>query len=80
MKPLSLIFGIATEIYSKMWAEWEIENKDNLLVPDETLLDPRLQKAIKDAWENPEKENAVADLWEEIIMVFMLRSFLTLNA
>ncbi len=49
------------------WAEWEIENKDNLLVPDETLLDPRLRQAIKDAWENPEKENAVADLWEEII-------------
>ena len=49
------------------WAEWEIENKDNLLVPDESLLDPRLRKAISEAWENPEKENAVADLWEEII-------------
>lgn len=49
------------------WAEWEIENKDDLLIPDETLLDPKLRKAINDAWENPEKENAVADLWEEII-------------
>lgn len=49
------------------WAEWEIENKDDLLVPDETLLDPRLRKAIKDAWENPEKESAVADLWDEVI-------------
>ncbi|TYA71389.1 2OG-Fe(II) oxygenase [Seonamhaeicola marinus] len=49
------------------WTEWEIENKKNLLVPDETLLDPRLRQAIKDAWENPEKENAVADLWEEVI-------------
>lgn len=49
------------------WAEWETENKDDLLVPDESLLDPRLRKAIKDAWENPEKESAVADLWEEII-------------
>ncbi|TPN83060.1 2OG-Fe(II) oxygenase [Aquimarina algicola] len=49
------------------WAEWEIENKDNLLIPDETLLDPRLRQVIDDAWENPEKENAVADLWEEII-------------
>lgn len=49
------------------WAEWEIDNKDNLLVPDETLLDPRLRQAINDAWENPKKENAVADLWEEII-------------
>ncbi len=49
------------------WAEWEIENKGDLLIPDETLLDPRLRQAIKDAWENPEKENAVADLWDEII-------------
>ena len=44
------------------WAEWETENKDDLLVPDKSLLDPRLRKAIKDAWENPEKESAVADL------------------
>ncbi|MBT9189227.1 2OG-Fe(II) oxygenase [Zobellia russellii] len=49
------------------WTEWELENKDDLLVPDETLLDPRLRKAIKDAWENPEKESAVADLWDEVI-------------
>ena len=49
------------------WAEWEIENKDSLLILDETLLDPRLRQAVKDAWENPKKENAVADLWEEII-------------
>lgn len=49
------------------WGEWEIENKDSLLIPDETLLDPRLRQAVKEAWENPEKEDAVADLWEEII-------------
>lgn len=49
------------------WAEWEQENKDNLLLPDESLLDPKLRKAINDAWENPEKEIAVADLWLEII-------------
>lgn len=49
------------------WTDWELENKGKLIVPDETLLDPRLRKAINDAWENPEKENAVADLWEEII-------------
>ncbi|MGJ8734011.1 MAG: 2OG-Fe(II) oxygenase [Cellulophaga sp.] len=49
------------------WDVWEFENKDSLLVPDETLLDPKLRKAINEAWENPDKENAVADLWEEII-------------
>ena len=55
------------ELLEDAWSEWEIENKDSLLIPDETLLDPKLRKAINDAWENPEKENAVADLWEEII-------------
>ncbi|TXE11572.1 2OG-Fe(II) oxygenase [Seonamhaeicola algicola] len=49
------------------WVQWEQKNKDNLLLPDESLLDPKLRKAINDAWENPEKENVVADLWEEII-------------
>ena len=55
------------QLLEDAWAEWEIENKDTLLIPDETLLDPKLRKAVKDAWENPEKENVVADLWEEII-------------
>jgi len=49
------------------WAEWELENNDNLLLPDASLLDPALRKAINEAWENPEKESSVADLWEEII-------------
>ena len=55
------------KLLQNAWTEWEVENKDNLLIPDESLLDPRLRKAINEAWENPEKENAVADLWEEII-------------
>ena len=61
------------------WAEWEIENKDNLLVPDESLLDPRLREAINAAWENPEKENAVADLWEEIIPGVYVAQFFDLE-
>lgn len=55
------------QLLEDAWAEWEIENKDTLLIPDETLQDPKLRQAVKDAWENPEKENVVADLWEEII-------------
>lgn len=55
------------KLLENAWAEWEIENKENLLIPDETLLDARLRKVINDAWKNPEKENAVADLWKEII-------------
>ena len=61
------------------WAEWEIENKDHLLIPDETLLDSRLRKAVNDAWENPEKENAVADLWEEIIPGVYVAQFFDLE-
>lgn len=55
------------ELLENAWAEWEIENKDSLLTPDETFLDPSLRKAINEAWKNPEKEHVVADLWEEII-------------
>ncbi|OIQ23852.1 2OG-Fe(II) oxygenase [Lacinutrix sp. MedPE-SW] len=55
------------KLLEEAWVIWEMENKDNLLIPDESLLDPKLRKVINDAWENPEKENAVADLWEEII-------------
>jgi hypothetical protein len=55
------------KLLEEAWATWEMENKDNLLIPDESLLDPKLRKAINEAWENPEKENAVTDLWEEII-------------
>lgn len=49
------------------WKEWETENYDQLPIPDETLLDPSLRKAVNEAWENPEKESAVAELWNEII-------------
>jgi len=55
------------KILEEAWAEWEIEKNGEVLVPDETLLAPQLRKAINDAWENPEKESAVADLWEEIM-------------
>ena len=54
-------------LLEKAWEEWEVVHKDSLLIPDETLLDPKLRKAIHEAWENPEKENTVADLWEEVI-------------
>lgn len=67
------------KLLEEAWAAWEIENKDSLLIPDESLLDPRLRKAINDAWENPEKENAVADLWEEIIPGVYMAQFFDLD-
>lgn len=61
------------------WAEWEIENKNNILTLDDSFIDPRLRNAINEAWENPEKENAVADLWEEIIPGVFVAQFFDLN-
>ncbi|CAL2103071.1 2OG-Fe(II) oxygenase [Tenacibaculum sp. 190130A14a] len=55
------------KLLEEAWQVWEIEHKDTLGILDETLLDSKLRKDINEAWENPEKENAVADLWEEII-------------
>ncbi|ANH60739.1 2OG-Fe(II) oxygenase [Dokdonia donghaensis] len=76
---VSLFWNENRKLLVAAWAEWEIENKDDVLVPDETLLDPRLRKAIKEAWENPEKEAAVADLWEEIIPGVYVAQFFDLN-
>jgi hypothetical protein len=61
------------------WVAWEIENKRSLLIPDETLLDANLRQAINDAWENPDKENIVADLWDEIIPGVYVAQFFDLE-
>lgn len=67
------------KLFEDAWAEWEIENKGDILTLDDSLLDPRLRKAINEAWENPEKENAVADLWEEIIPGVFVAQFFDLE-
>lgn len=54
-------------ILEEAWKQWELESNVALPVLDETLIDSRLREAMNNAWENPEKENAIADLWEEII-------------
>ena len=64
---VSLFWKNNRKLLEDAWAAWEFESEDRLLIPDESLLDPRMRKAINEAWENPGKEQAVADLWEEII-------------
>lgn len=54
------------QVLSDAWTEWE-HNAPDLLVPDETLLDSRLRDAISNAWNDPSKESAVKDLWQEIM-------------
>ena len=55
------------KLLEEAWKEWELETKEELFILDETLFAPKLRTAINNAWENPEVENTVADLWEEII-------------
>ncbi len=66
-------------ILKDAWKEWELKNSAIIPVLDETFLDPILRKTVSDAWENPEKENAVANLWEEIIPGVYSTQFFDLN-
>lgn len=47
------------------WKEWEEGVKDNLVIPDEGLLDANLRHAVDNAWEEPVLEHTVANLWQE---------------
>ena len=53
------------------WAEWEIENKDDLLVPDETLLDPRLRKLLKRLGKIRKKNLLLPIYGKKLYLVFM---------
>ncbi len=48
------------------WVEWEEQEQHNLLTPDASLLDSKLRDAVMQAWQDPTKELAVQDLWEEV--------------
>ncbi|MBU3002292.1 2OG-Fe(II) oxygenase [Paraglaciecola arctica] len=54
------------QLLSNAWQEWE-EN-ENILIPslDIALLDERLRNAVTQAWQDPSKESAVQDLWQEV--------------
>ena len=54
-----------TGLFEKAWAEWEAETGlSDALGHD--LYDPKLRKAVEQAWEDPTKEGAVKDLWKEV--------------
>lgn len=48
------------------WQEWEQENNHIAATLTDHLLDANLRAAVTTAWENPECENAVKALWEEV--------------
>ena len=49
------------------WSEWEESKNGNLFLPDSSLLDKDLNKAVAEAWKNPSKESDVKNLFKEII-------------
>jgi len=48
------------------WAQWEQSEKASLLMPDDSLLDAKLRSAVRQTWDDPTKDIAVKDLWEEV--------------
>lgn len=47
------------------WAEWDAERGDRCFVPDDSLLDPKLRAAVRNAWDNPSTESAVRKLMDQ---------------
>ncbi len=54
------------DLLSHAWQEWEVDQKDDLLPLDSSLLDKDLRNAVTQAWQDPTKELAVQDLLQEV--------------
>ncbi|UTW11666.1 2OG-Fe(II) oxygenase [Marinobacterium rhizophilum] len=54
------------DLLSNAWKEWEEGEQDRLFSLDSSLLDKHLRSAVMQAWEDPTKEQAVLDLWQEV--------------
>lgn len=53
-------------LLSNAWKEWEESEQDSLFTLDSSLLDKNLRNAVMLAWEDPTKESAVQELWQEV--------------
>ncbi|WP_053980826.1 2OG-Fe(II) oxygenase [Marinagarivorans algicola] len=53
-------------LLSDAWAQWEHSEKDHLVALDDSLLDANLRQTVAQAWQNPTKESAVQELWQEL--------------
>ncbi len=54
------------ELLTDAWREWEETEQGNLVKLDDSLLDTKLKNAVESAWQDPTKESAVEDLWQEV--------------
>ncbi|WP_286193583.1 2OG-Fe(II) oxygenase [Tropicibacter sp. R16_0] len=63
--PASQQFWIQNKgLLADAWKEWEDTDRNPTL--DSSLIDPKLRAAVEQAWDDPSKEIAVKDLWEEV--------------
>lgn len=53
-------------LLSNAWQEWQESEGKNLGELDDSLLDEKLRNAVQLAWQDPTKEQAVQDLWQEV--------------
>lgn len=53
-------------LLASAWEEWEENEKIELNLVNNSLIDPKLRNAIEETWKSPEKENIVRDLLQEV--------------
>jgi hypothetical protein len=53
-------------LLNEAWQEWDVSELENIVIPDETLLDAKLRDAVNAAWAEPTQEYKVRDLWLEV--------------
>ncbi len=53
-------------LFSDAWKQWEASESDGQITLDSSLYDTKLRSAVELAWEDPNKESGVKDLWKEV--------------
>ena len=55
-----------SDLFAQAWADWEKTGDGADLPRGSALYDAKLRTAVEAAWDDPTKEGAVRDLWEEV--------------
>jgi len=63
---VSMFWSQHRNLLRDAWQEWEQALQAKLMIPNDSLLDPTLREAVEAAWDDPTKELAVENLWEEV--------------
>ena len=54
-------------LLSEAWSEWENVQSDTLPQLSDSLINPEIKNAVDNAWKQPLTENAVKELWQEVV-------------